>query len=109
MKNKWVLFCKAIYIISQKEMIPKEEKKEKPLNKQISTGKCLRMCMLVCKIVIHGIEFRFASASNEFDFVLEDGNNVSSIVGDALLEILTDNMKDLIINSGWKWNPIHES
>ena len=50
----------------------------------------------------------FVSASSEFDFVFEDGNNLSSTIGDALMEMLTENMKDLIINSGWEWNPVHE-
>ena len=54
------------------------------------------------------IKNRFVSASSEFDFVFEDGNNLSSTIGDALMEMLTENMKDLIINSGWEWNPVHE-
>ena len=33
------------------------------------------------------IKNRFVSASSEFDFVFEDGNN---------------------LNSGWEWNPVHE-
>ena len=51
---------------------------------------------------------RFHSAPNEFDFVFEDGNCLHPSDADTMLNIITNNLRDLFVSSGCIWDPVHE-